>query len=621
MREISLLRQHVSVRESSSVLDFAPQREEPNWRKMQIPARIPILYLILGVLVLVSVVPMYFYATRVVAINRDRLKTNEMLLQNTITRSLGDDIGQRQNNLRTMLSNFSSAVEVASGGNLTGGKVESPQLQALLEKFVSFSSDVAYATLLNSESKGISAGRVVPDVFLQKELERAFAASREGRIYNGQPLSIGGGQNSRTIMLVSTPVIAGGEFVGMAAAFVDLQFLINRLRDANQGGLVTYVVDRQGRLVAGATKDYATGQDMTGIEIVKNFVDEGGKARLVPTKEFTIKDGDHKAKMLGTYSPVSSLDWAVVAQKTQSDAYRGIYEMQWTARLLALVAVLVSMVISVMAAQRITTPLRILTESSHAIAHGDFSKRVELKSRTEIGDLAETFNSMSANLEQFVADLKRAAEENRALFLSSIQMLAGAVDEKDPYTRGHSDRVTRYSVIIAAEMGLSTEEVDKVRVAAQLHDVGKIGIEDRVLKKPGALTPDEFELMKAHTSKGANILRSVEQLQEMIPGIELHHESLDGRGYPYGLKGEEIPLMARIIMVADTFDAMTTNRPYQAAMDPEYVVRIINSLAGTKFDPAVVAALTAVFERGELTHTGLRMPVSAAVATAEQGDA
>ncbi|MFB3915619.1 MAG: HD domain-containing phosphohydrolase [Terriglobales bacterium] len=603
------------------MLDFAPQREEPNWRKMQIPARIPILYLILGVLVLVSVVPMYFYATRVVAINRDRLKTNEMLLQNTITRSLGDDIGQRQNNLRTMLSNFSSAVEVASGGNLTGGKVESPQLQALLEKFVSFSSDVAYATLLNSESKGISAGRVVPDVFLQKELERAFAASREGRIYNGQPLSIGGGQNSRTIMLVSTPVIAGGEFVGMAAAFVDLQFLINRLRDANQGGLVTYVVDRQGRLVAGATKDYATGQDMTGIEIVKNFVDEGGKARLVPTKEFTIKDGDHKAKMLGTYSPVSSLDWAVVAQKTQSDAYRGIYEMQWTARLLALVAVLVSMVISVMAAQRITTPLRILTESSHAIAHGDFSKRVELKSRTEIGDLAETFNSMSANLEQFVADLKRAAEENRALFLSSIQMLAGAVDEKDPYTRGHSDRVTRYSVIIAAEMGLSTEEVDKVRVAAQLHDVGKIGIEDRVLKKPGALTPDEFELMKAHTSKGANILRSVEQLQEMIPGIELHHESLDGRGYPYGLKGEEIPLMARIIMVADTFDAMTTNRPYQAAMDPEYVVRIINSLAGTKFDPAVVAALTAVFERGELTHTGLRMPVSAAVATAEQGDA
>jgi len=130
--------------------------------------------------------------------------------------------------------------------------------------------------------------------------------------------------------------------------------------------------------------------------------------------------------------------------------------------------------------------------------------------------------------------------------------------------------------------------------------VGKIGIEDRILKKPGALTPDEFEIMKTHTTKGGTILRPVEALKEMIPGIELHHESLDGRGYPYGLKGDAIPLMARVITVADTFDAMTTNRPYQAAMDPEYVVRIINSLATNKFDPRVVAAITSVFEKGKL---------------------
>jgi HD-GYP domain-containing protein (c-di-GMP phosphodiesterase class II) len=207
---------------------------------------------------------------------------------------------------------------------------------------------------------------------------------------------------------------------------------------------------------------------------------------------------------------------------------------------------------------------------------------------------------MSTDLERFVADLKRAAEENRTLFLSSIQMLAGAVDEKDPYTKGHSDRVTRYSVLLATEMGLLSEEIERIRISAQLHDVGKIGIEDRILKKPGALTPDEFEIMKTHTTKGGTILRPVEMLKEMIPGIELHHESLDGRGYPYGLKGDAIPLMARVITVADTFDAMTTNRPYQAAMDPEYVVRIINSLAGAKFDVRVVAAITSVFEKGKL---------------------
>jgi len=304
-----------------------------------------------------------------------------------------------------------------------------------------------------------------------------------------------------------------------------------------------------------------------------------------------------------------------VAQKTQEDSYRDITDMQHAELRFALLAIGISILIGIWAARRFTTPLHVLTESSRAIAGGDFSQRVQLKSRTEFGELAETFNSMTDDLERFVADLKKAAEENRTLFLSSIQMLAGAVDEKDPYTKGHSDRVTRYSVLLATEMGLATEEIEKIRISAQLHDVGKIGIEDRILKKPGALTPEEFDIMKTHTTKGAAILRPVEALRDMLPGIELHHESLDGRGYPHGLKGDQLPLMPRIIMVADTFDAMTTNRPYQAAMDPEYVVRIINSLANTKFDPHVVAAMTRVFESGKLRIR------RAAVITGEQAEA
>jgi putative nucleotidyltransferase with HDIG domain len=274
--------------------------------------------------------------------------------------------------------------------------------------------------------------------------------------------------------------------------------------------------------------------------------------------------------------------------------------MQHTARLLALLAVLASMMVSIYAARRITNPLEVLTESSRAIARGDFSKRVELKSRTEIGELALTFNTMSEELQHFVADLKRAAEENRALFMGSIQMLSGAVDEKDPYTRGHSDRVTRYSLLIAREMQLDDEFLEILRISAQLHDVGKIGIEDHILKKPGALTPEEFEIMKTHTTKGANILRPVKQLKEMLPGIELHHEGLDGRGYPYGLQGDQIPLLARVIAVADTFDALTTNRPYQRAHDPQEALRIIHNLAGKRLDPVAVAALDAVYQRGEI---------------------
>jgi putative nucleotidyltransferase with HDIG domain len=355
---------------------------------------------------------------------------------------------------------------------------------------------------------------------------------------------------------------------------------------------------------------------MTGIEIVKNFVDSGGKTQVAATNEFEIEEAGHSVKMLGTYSPVAGLGWAVVAQKSQRDAYRSITEMQRAAWWLAIGAIVLSLAISIFAARRITTPIQTLTESSRAIATGDFSKRVTLKSRTEIGELAQTFNHMTEDLERFVYDLKRAAEENRHLFLSSIQMLAGAVDEKDPYTKGHSDRVTRYSMVIARELGLTSDEIERIRISAQLHDVGKIGIEDRILKKPGALTPEEYEIMKQHTTKGASILRPVEMLKEMIPGIELHHESLDGRGYPHGLKGDQIPLMPRIITVADTFDAMTTNRPYQAAMDPEYVIRIINSLANTKFDPRVVAAITSVFERG-----GLKIHRAGVVQNPEPADA
>jgi len=559
---------------------------------------------------------MYFYSAQVESINRERLITNERLLQNTVTRSLADDISEHQESLRLMLANLSSALQVASGGDLTAEHVQAPELRALLENFVSSSDDLAYATLLNSEAKGISAGRIAADAFLQRELERAYAAAREGRVYNGQTLVVGTGKAARTVMLVSTPVMADGRFIGMIASVVDLQFLIRRLQEVSRGGLTPYVVDSQGRLVAGATSDYATGQDMSKLEIVHNFVEQGSKAQMVAaTREFNMTDGKHDIKMLGTYSPVTNLDWAVIVQKPRADAYRGVYEMQRTGRILAIMAVALSVAISVFAARRITNPLEILARSSRAIARGDFSQRVELNSHTEIGELAATFNIMSAELDQFVLDLKRAAAENRELFMGSIQMLAGAVDEKDPYTRGHSDRVTRYSVMITREMGIYEEFVEVVRISAQLHDVGKIGIEDRILKKPGALTAEEFEIMKTHTTKGANILRGVAQLKDMIPGIELHHESLDGRGYPHGLKDEEIPLLPRIIAVADTFDALTTTRPYQRAHEPKEALRIIHSLSGKRLDPTAVAALTAIYERGEI-QVVQPVPVAPAVPTA-----
>ena len=543
---------------------------------------------------------MYFYSAQVESINGERLKTNEKLLQNTVTRSLADDLAEHQRSLHVMLANLSSAIQIASGGDIGKTNIHSPELRALLETFVSSSDEIAYATLLNSDAKGIYSGTIVLDAFLNRELERAYSAARDGREYNGQALVVGEGKSARTVFLVSYPVKYGDRFLGVIATVVDLQFLIRRLQEVAGGCLTPYVVDSQGRLVAAATPGFATGQDMKNLDIVRNFVDSGNKAQLVPTMEFTVRDGKANEEMLGTYSPVTALNWAVVVQKPRNDAYRDVIEMQGTARLLALVAVLISILVSIFAARRITNPLQVLTQSSRALARGDFSQRVNLWSRTEIGELAHTFNTMSDNLEHFVADLKRAADENRELFMGSIQMLAGAVDEKDPYTRGHSDRVTRYSMLIAQEMKQPESFLEILRISAQLHDVGKIGIEDHILKKPGALTEEEFEVMKTHTTKGANILRPVTQLAEMLPGIELHHEALDGRGYPYGLQGDQIPLLARVIAVGDTFDALTTNRPYQQAHTPEQALQIIKNLAGKRLDPEAVAALLAVYARGEI---------------------
>ena len=596
--------------------------------KLPLPARIPILYLILIVLIAVGVVPLYFYATKMVARNRETLGSNEKLLQNSVTTTLAQSIAQREKDISSTLSSLAFSIKVTSSGNLSGKNVEAADVRALLQNYIEDpDSIVPYARLVNTENQSMmNMGTIEPDTFLERELDRGLAAAHAQREYSGDPLSIGSGKQARTVMVVGKPVLSDNhEYLGSLELVIDLQYLVKQLQQAKSTqNLDTFVVDRSGRVVASPSPRYATGQDMNSNELVKNFVDQKGKVPVAVTMDYSVQEGKNRIPMLGTYFPVTGLGWAVVAQKTQEEAYIDITDMRRDAIRAALIAIAFSIFVGIWAARRLTTPLHVLTESSRTIAGGDFKHRVHLKSRTEFGELAQTFNTMTDDLEQFVDDLKKAAEENRTLFLSSIQMLAGAVDEKDPYTRGHSDRVTRYSVLIATEMGLKEEDIEKIRVSAQLHDVGKIGIEDRILKKPGALTPEEFEIMKTHTTKGAAILRPVEALRDMLPGIELHHESLDGRGYPHGLKGEQIPLMPRIIMVADTFDAMTTNRPYQAAMDPEYVIRIINSLAATKFDPTVVAAMTKVFETGKLrihraaTVSGEEAAAAAAVSAQTQ---
>ncbi len=190
----------------------------------------------------------------------------------------------------------------------------------------------------------------------------------------------------------------------------------------------------------------------------------------------------------------------------------------------------------------------------------------------------------------------RLYENIQKIYLSTIEVLATAIDAKDPYTRGHSRRVTLYSVAIAEQLGLSAKEIESIRYAGLLHDVGKIGISDSIIRKPGRLTDEEYGIIKTHPAIGARILRPVEFLADKIPGVLHHHEYYDGRGYPDHLAGEDIPLAGRIICVADCFDAMTTNRPYRKGLSVNTVIGELNKLSGKQFDPVCVQAFLKAFD-------------------------
>ena len=190
----------------------------------------------------------------------------------------------------------------------------------------------------------------------------------------------------------------------------------------------------------------------------------------------------------------------------------------------------------------------------------------------------------------------RLYENIQKIYLSTIEVLATAIDAKDPYTRGHSRRVTLYSVAIAEQLGLPPKEIENIRYSGLLHDVGKIGISDSIIRKPGRLTDEEYGIIKTHPAIGARILKPVSFLADKIPGVLHHHEYYDGRGYPDHLVGEDIPLAGRIICVADCFDAMTTNRPYRKGLSVNTVIAELKKLSGKQFDPICVEAFLQAFE-------------------------
>ncbi len=210
------------------------------------------------------------------------------------------------------------------------------------------------------------------------------------------------------------------------------------------------------------------------------------------------------------------------------------------------------------------------------------------------------------DLQDKIYEIHQLYEREHKIFIHTSISLAAAIDARDPYTHGHTERVTQYALSIAEELAEIPEAQayknfrETLHVAALLHDVGKIGVPDSILNKNSQLTKEEYEKVKEHSVTGAAILYPIRELGDIAREVRAHHERYDGTGYPDGLKGEEIPLMARIIAVADTYDAITSDRPYRQKKMSEVAVQIIKDNSGTQFDPIVVSAFLLAYRKGKL---------------------
>ena len=197
-------------------------------------------------------------------------------------------------------------------------------------------------------------------------------------------------------------------------------------------------------------------------------------------------------------------------------------------------------------------------------------------------------------------DNSRLYQELEEMFFQTADSLADAIEQRDPYTGGHIQRVTLYSQAIAKYLQLKPLERKWLKITSVLHDIGKIGIEDHILKKPTRLSPKEFDLIKHHSDIGAKIIGHIRQLKEIVPGVKYHHEQINGKGYPDGLRGKDIPILAKIVAVADTYDAMTTDRPYRKAMEKEAAIEELKRCSGTQLDKEVVEAFIHAYRKGEI---------------------
>lgn len=549
-----------------------------------------------ALMLLSGTVPLVVSSLFLIQQNREIFETQE---RSYLTRSAGYLSVELNNHLatsrRSLLQLGGDILAYPSSASIDE-KLREPWLGKALQRFAELNMDFIYLRACNRDGVGRSLSPPDLSPALQKALDQSFNEVLEqmGPVYRFLSLP-----DARVpVVVLAVPILDGSErpelFIQGVTA---LEEIAGVSEGAVEGDVGVFLIDRQGQILWSEGGLPGADRAITSSQLVTDFV----ASPLNMTQEYTLIVDGKRERMIGRISTVDETGWGILVHRPVAAAFAAVRTMIFRTAASSTVLVAVALVIAIVAARRVSHPIQVLTHTARQISEGNLGLRVPASGLgRELNELATYFNRMSDHVKDHVEKLSASAQKNEALFIGSMKAFVAAVDAKDPYTRGHSERVAAYSRTTSMFVGLSEEDQQRVWVGSLLHDVGKIGIDDQILNKGGVFTEEEYDRMKEHPAIGAEIMSRIEQLRDVIPIIRWHHEAWNGKGYPDGLAGEQIPLMARITAVADTFDAITTSRPYQRAYDPTFAVETITRLAGQRFDAKVVTAFLRAFEAGEI---------------------
>lgn len=569
--------------------------------------KISVRTIVLATLLLVGIVPLLVTGWILSDRSGKELRAAEGRYQTQLVQDKARQIETFGQNAVELVKSYSNALEIADNLSV----ISSRQTHTKLADTLKANPHLLALTIKPLRGEPLSAFRneIISQTEIEEFSEGALGGIEQDNLSVGQPHMIE--KSGEMVFAIASPIFIQNELRAAVVAIVSLNGIARIVSDTpqkeselwEQGLPIIFVVDEKGRAVYHPNSAHITSRKpLTDLRIVKEWTNTNHQIQsaLLP---FRTEYRDTSYDMIGAYSTTSlndQLKFGVIVMQDESKSLASVSDMRLQVWLISFGVAFAVLILGLILTRQLTFPLSNLAEAAKTIASGDLSHRLKPKMISEIDTLSVAFNTMSGELEEHIANLAKAAEENRELFVGTVKALAAAIDGKDRYTRGHSERVSRISVAIGQRLGLDEDELETLRISALLHDVGKIAIDDSILKKPSALTDEEYEIMKSHPQAGYKIMKNIPAMKDFLPGMYMHHEMVNGKGYPQGLSDEEIPLQAKIVSVADTFDAMTIDRPYQKGMELHAALERIKEFVGSRYDIMVVDALIKACADGQI---------------------